>query len=428
MSELINRVREARVASRVLARLDSKTKNEALQAIIRGLEANAARIMEANEADLLQAEEDHLASALLSRLTFDRSKIEASVAGLQSLICLDDPVGKVLMGTRLDEGLDLYRVASPLGVVGVIFESRPDALVQIACLALKSGNAALLKGGSEAARTNRVLADVMLEATQGILPASWLILIEARSEVTELLALDRYIDLLIPRGSNEFVRYIMDNTRIPVLGHADGICHTYVAADCDPDMAEKLVLDAKTEYTAVCNATETLLIDRAWPRAFRSRLIEALNEAGVTLYGDDLLAAEYDLAVAPDWRTEYLDMSLSVKLVDSVTDAIEHINEYGSGHTDAILTSDMALADRFMDEVDSANVFCNASTRFSDGFRYGFGAEVGVSTSKIHARGPVGLEGLLSYKYKLYGSGQIAGDYNSGRKKFLHDKITTEGL
>lgn len=428
MSDLINRVREARHASRVLARLDSKTKNEALQAIIRGLEANADRIMEANEADLLQAEEDHLASALLSRLTFDRSKIEASVTGLQSLIVLDDPVGKVLMGTRLDEGLDLYRVASPLGVVGVIFESRPDALVQIACLALKSGNAALLKGGSEAARTNRVLADVMLESTQGILPASWIILIEDRSEVTELLALDRYIDLLIPRGSNEFVRYIMDNTRIPVLGHADGICHTYVAADCDPDLAEKLVLDAKTEYTAVCNATETLLIDRAWPQAYRSRLIEALKRAGVTLYGDDLLAAEYDLAVAPNWRTEYLDMSLSVKLVDSVTDAIEHINEYGSGHTDAILTSDMALADRFMDEVDSANVFRNASTRFSDGFRYGFGAEVGVSTSKIHARGPVGLEGLLSYKYKLYGSGQIAGDYNSGRKKFLHDKITTEGL
>lgn len=428
MHEIINKVKQARVASRALAQVDGKRKNEALQAIITGLEAEAKAIFAANEEDLKRAKAEALAPSLLSRLKFDQGKLEGSVAGLQSLIALPEPVGEIKLATRLDQGLDLYRISTPLGVVGVIFESRPDALVQIACLALKSGNAVLLKGGSEAKESNRILASVMTRATTDLLPDGWLTLLEERAEVTEILALDREIDLLIPRGSNEFVRYIMDHTRIPVLGHADGICHTYVAADCDLDLALKVVLDAKTEYTAVCNATETLLIDRAWPREKREKLIAYLQAGGVELLGDTDLAAEFDLEETTDWRHEYLDLRLSVKLVDGLNDAIDHINAFGSQHTDAILTRDKAMAARFMNEVDSANVFWNCSTRFSDGFRYGFGAEVGVSTSKIHARGPVGLEGLLTYKYKLFGSGQIVSDYNSGRAKFLHDKIDVESI
>lgn len=428
MREIVNRVKRARVASRQLARLDQSVKNQALEAIISALETSAAEIYAANDSDLERARREELASPLLSRLKFDQAKLAGSISGLRSLITLADPVGKIALATRLDNGLDLFRVSTPLGVVGVIFESRPDALVQIACLALKSGNAVLLKGGSEAKESNRILAKVLEEATADLLPAGWITLLEERAEVNEILSLDQEIDLLIPRGSNEFVRYIMDHTRIPVLGHADGICHTYVASDCDLDLALRVVLDAKTEYTAVCNATETLLIDRAWGIDKRKKLIARLTVAGVELHADEELAAAYDLLANKDWKQEYLDLKLSVKLVNGPDEAIEHINEFGSQHTDAILTGDEALAERFMNEVDSANVFWNCSTRFSDGFRYGFGAEVGVSTSKIHARGPVGLEGLLTYKYKLYGSGQIVDDYNSGRAKFLHDKIDVDSI
>ncbi len=428
MNEITNKVKLARVASRAFAQVDSRRKNEALEAVIRALEANSEAIFSANREDLKRAKEEKLTTSLLSRLKFDQGKLAGSISGLRSLINLADPVGRILLATRLDQGLDLYRISSPLGVVGVIFESRPDALVQIACLALKSGNAVLLKGGSEARDSNRILAEVLIDATKDILPAGWLTLLEERAEVNEILSMDKDIDLLIPRGSNEFVRYIMDHTRIPVLGHADGICHTYVAGDCDLELAIKVVLDAKTEYTAVCNATETLLIDRSWPEAYREKLIRHLQENAVKLFGDRELADAYDLDENSNWRQEYLDLCLSVKLVDGISEAVSHINEYGSHHTDAILTADQDAATRFMNEVDSANVFWNCSTRFSDGFRYGFGAEVGVSTSKIHARGPVGLEGLLTYKYKLFGSGHIVSDYNSGRVNFLHDKIDLESI
>jgi glutamate-5-semialdehyde dehydrogenase len=305
-------------------------------------------------------------------------------------------------------------------VIGVIFEARPDALVQISTLCLKSGNCAILKGGRETACTNKALFEVIhAAAVEAGLPEGCLHQVEAREEIAELLACDESVDLLIPRGSNAFVRYIMDNTRIPVMGHADGICHTYVDADADPAKAVKCVVDAKTQYVAVCNATETLLVDRA-AKGLVPSIVQALQDKGVEVRGTDevreLVACEP--ATDEDWDTEYLSLTISVKLVDGVDEAIEHINRHGSHHTDAIITENAETAARFMQLVDSAGVYQNCSTRFADGFRYGFGAEVGISTSKLHARGPVGLDGLVTYKYKLYGSGQIVADYASGAASF----------
>lgn len=298
----------------------------------------------------------------------------------------------------------------PDWVIGVIFESRPDALVQISTLCLKSGNAVLLKGGREAIRTNRILTELIQKATlEADIPQGWISLLESRDDVNQMLKLDKYIDLIIPRGSNEFVRYIMENSRIPVLGHADGICHCYVDSDADIKMAVDIVNDAKTQYVAVCNATETLLVHSAIASRFLPELKRKLDESNVELRGCERTQRiiEVKPASEEDWRTEYLDYILSVKIVDSIDEAIEHINTYGSGHTDAIITDNRGHAEKFMDLVDSGNVFWNCSTRFSDGFRYGFGAEVGISTSKIHARGPVGLDGLTIYKYKLIGKGHI---------------------
>ncbi len=347
-------------------------------------------------------------------------------AGIDSLIKLDDPVGKTLAATELDKGLELYKVSCPIGVVGVIFESRPDALVQISTLCLKSGNAVLLKGGSEAANTNRILADVIAEAsTKAGLPEGWIQLLETREEVAEMLALDEFIDLIVPRGSNEFVRYIMNNTNIPVLGHAEGICHVYVEAQADVDMAVRIAVDSKCQYVATCNAVETLLVDEKIASAYLPKVKAALEEKGVEIRGCEKTRAIIDVSAAgeKDWETEYLDLILSVRVVDGIDEAVGHINKYGSGHTDAIVTSDKVKACRFLEMVDSANVFWNASTRFSDGYRYGLGTEVGISTNKIHARGPVGLDGLLIYKWKLIGSGQVVADY-SGKagRKFRHKR------
>jgi glutamate-5-semialdehyde dehydrogenase len=299
--------------------------------------------------------------------------------------------------------------------------------VQISTLCLKSGNAVLLKGGSEAANTNQVLADVIVKATESAgLPAGWLQLLETRQEVAEMLKMDKYIDLIVPRGSNQFVKYIMDNTDIPVLGHAEGICHVYVDGDVDLDMAVKIVVDSKCQYVAVCNAAETLLVDEKIAKQFLPLIKAALEEKGVELRGCERTCSIIDVKAAKqdDWSTEYLDLLLSIKVVASLEDAIEHINRYGSGHTDAIVTNNKESAEKFMDLVDSANVFWNCSTRFSDGYRYGLGAEVGISTNKIHARGPVGLEGLLIYKWKLRGTGHIIADYSGpNAKKFTHKKM-----
>ncbi len=413
-------------AATKMAALDLETKNNALARIAMALLENKDRITEANNADLIRSEEEKLASPLLKRLKFDEKKINDVVEGIKSLIGLNDPVGKTMLSTMLDDGLELYKVTCPIGVIGIIFESRPDALVQISTLCLKSGNSVLLKGGREAKETNKVLADIIEEATVAAgLPKGWINLLESREDVNEMLKMDEYIDLLIPRGSNEFVRYIMDNSRIPVMGHADGICHVYVDGEADLDMAVKVTVDSKTQYVAVCNAAETLLVNEAIAEKFLPILKAELDNKSVEIFGDERTQKiiESKPACEADWATEYLDYTISIKLVADVDEAIKHINTYGSGHTDSIITTNKANAMKFMNLVDSGNVFWNASTRFSDGFKYGFGAEVGISTSKLHARGPVGIDGLTSYKYKLIGNGHVVDDYASNKKSFKHIAI-----
>jgi glutamate-5-semialdehyde dehydrogenase len=418
--------RQVQDVSIELAAMSAEQKNRALEQIALSLVERQDEIIRANQADLIRSEGEKLAEPLLKRLKFDESKIADVVEGIKSLIGLEDPVGRTLLSTELDEGLELYRVTCPIGVIGVIFESRPDALVQISTLCLKSGNGVLLKGGSEAMETNRVLVDVIIKATEKAgIPANWLKLMETRAEVSEMLKLDEYIDLIIPRGSNEFVRYIMDNSRIPVMGHADGICHCYVDEEYDLEMAVKIVVDSKTQYVAVCNALETLLVHKGAAARFLPAIKEALHKKGVEIVGCPRTREIIPVAPAAetDWKTEYLDYKLSIKVVNDLNEAIGHINRYGSGHTDSIVTTSREKAARFISLVDSGNVFWNCSTRFSDGFRYGLGAEVGISTSKIHARGPVGLDGLVIYKYILLGSGQVVAEYASREKTFKHRKM-----
>jgi len=420
------RAEKARFASRYLATLEADTKNRALEAVANALESSKEEIVRANEEDCLRSEKENLAGPLLKRLKFDGPKIEQVIEGIRSLILLDDPVGETKMGTELEPGLDLYRISCPIGVIGIIFESRPDALVQISSLCLKSGNAVLLKGGSEAALTNRILAQVIDDATvKAGIPAGWIQLVETRADVNEMFRLNESIDLLIPRGSNAFVRYIMENSSIPVLGHSDGICHIYIHEDADSEKVVPIVVDSKTQYVAACNALETLLVHQDKASEVLPPLKSALEGRGVQLVGCDRTCRIIEIAPAQqeDWSTEYVDYKLSIKIVDSLGEAVEHINTYGSGHTDAILTESRDTASLFMAGVDAASVFWNCSTRFSDGFRYGFGAEIGISTSKIHARGPVGMEGLMIYKYKLLGSGQTVAQFSSGEKSFTHHSL-----
>lgn len=424
----INRVAEkAKRASLELAAVPVEVKNRALAAISDAIQAEAGKIITANQDDCKRAEQEQLAMPLLKRLYFEDKKIKEACLGIKSLINLPDPVGTTLSATELDNDLELFKVSCPIGVIGVVFESRPDALVQISALCLKSGNAALLKGGSEASSTNRILADIIHDAAMKAgIPSSWMVLLETRDDVADMLSLDDHIDLVIPRGSNDFVRYIMDNTRIPVLGHADGICHVYVDKVADMNMAERICVDSKTQYVAVCNAAETILVHRDIAEIFLPKLKTAFALKDVEIRGCKETARIVDAQAATeeDWKTEYLDLIVSVKVVDDLNSAIDHINRYGSGHTDAIVTSDNDRARRFLDYVDSADIFVNCSTRFSDGFRYGLGAEVGISTDKIHARGPVGLEGLTIYKWRLIGKGHIVADYSGeGSRKFIHRKL-----
>lgn len=417
---------KAKSASIKLAAVSTERKDKALGKIAEALKANSERIVAANKKDLKLAEENDLAKPLLKRLKFDEKKLGSVCEGIASLQKLEDPTGKKLFGMELDEGLELYKVSCPIGVIGVIFESRPDALVQISTLCLKSGNGVLLKGGSEAENTNRVLAEVISEASEEAgMPAGWLQLLTTREDVKEMLGLDDYIDLVIPRGSNEFVRFIMEHTNIAVLGHSEGICHVYVDSEADLEMAAEIVADSKCQYVAVCNAVETLLVDDQIAGEFLPVIQKVLEKEGVELRGCEKTRQIIDCRAATeeDWRTEYLDLILSVKVVDCLDEAIGHINCYGSHHTDAIVTSNKDRAESFMGLVDSADVFWNCSTRFSDGYRYGLGAEVGISTNKIHARGPVGLEGLVIYKWKLYGRGQVVRPYANGEKKFRHGEI-----
>ena len=415
--------RRMKLAAPALAASTNEARNAALEQIALALEAHREEIFAANAQDLAAADENGVTGATRKRLKFDDGKLRDCISGLRQLETLADPLNKITLARELDENLTLYRATVPIGVIGVIFEARPDALVQIASLCVKSGNCAILKGGKETANTNRVLFNLIKDAViRAGLPESCLLQAEAHSEIDELLACDQDVDLLIPRGSNKFVRYIMENTKIPVMGHSSGICHVYADKACDQEKALPIIVDAKTQYAAACNAMETLLIDRAIASAFLTKAAAALAVAGVTLRGTEEAAqiVSMDVMGEDEFATEYGDLICSVKLVDGVEEAIRHINTYGSHHTDAILTEDAATAARFLQMVDSAGVYHNCSTRFADGFRYGFGAEVGISTGKIHARGPVGLEGLVTYKYKLFGQGQIVADYASGEKQFHH--------
>jgi glutamate-5-semialdehyde dehydrogenase len=405
--------------------IGSQVKDEALARIAAALRGGAAAILAANSADLADAERDGLATPLLKRLRFDEGKLAAAIEGIEALRRLPDPVGRRLSGRRLDEGLTLRQVSCPIGLIAMIFESRPDALVQMACLAAKSGNAVILKGGREAARTNGALCDLIAPAgVAGGLPGGWLESLETREEVAELLGLDEYVDLIVPRGSKEFVAHIKAESRVPVLGHSDGVCHVYLHEDADPAMAAAIAVDSKAQYPAACNAAEVLLVHRSF--AGLAAVAAALEAASVRLElcpRSAALLGREPTKTDGDWSVEYLDLRMAVKAVDSLDEAIAHINEYGSRHTDAIVTKSRNAAERFMDRVDSASVYWNASTRFADGYRYGLGAEVGISTGKLHARGPVGLEGLCTYKWKLEGEGHVVADYASGAKRFRHEEL-----
>ncbi len=404
-----------------MASTDIAVRNAALEKIAESLLAGKERIFEANAKDMERAQADNISPAVIKRLKFSEAKLSDAIAGIHNLIALPDPLFQIQLKRQLDEGLTLIRETCPIGVIGVIFEARPDAMVQIASLCIKSGNCAILKGGSETRETNKLLFELIYEAALSSgLPQGCLFQAEQRDEVAELLACHESVDLLIPRGSNAFVQYIMNNTKIPVLGHADGICHIYVDKDFDLEKAIPVIIDAKTQYTAACNAVETLLVHQDALEKLMPPLQKAFEEYKISLRATSDIADRYgsELATEEDFSTEYLDLIISAKTVENIDEAIWHINKYGSHHTDCIITEDNKAAEYFMRMVDSAGVYQNCSTRFADGFRYGFGAEVGISTGKIHARGPVGLEGLVTYKYKLFGNGQIVGDYASGRKSF----------
>lgn len=404
-----------------MAALSQEQRNAALEAVRTALLANQEAVFQANREDMEAAEKGGIAAAVMKRLKFDEHKLQDVTAGIAELINLPDPLSKVQLARELDEGLELYRVTCPIGVIGIIFEARPDALVQISSLCLKSGNCAILKGGKETARTNKVLFDIIYQAAvQAGAPQGCMLQAELHNEIDELLSCHETVDLLIPRGSNQFVQYIMNNTKIPVMGHADGVCHIYVDESFEEQKAVPIIVDAKIQYTAACNAVETLLVNRKIAQEFLPVISKALEENHVKIRGtaevSEIIPCEIMEEEAFD--TEYLDLVISVKLVDNVEEAVEHINRFGSHHTDCIITENEETALTFMQLVDSAGVYRNCSTRFADGFRYGFGAEVGISTGKIHARGPVGLEGLVTYKYKLFGSGQTVGEYAGGTKQF----------
>ena len=417
-----------------LSNLNTKTKNLALEKIADKLTANYNKILESNKIDLANAkllvEKGELSQSLYKRLALSENKFKEMVNGVKDVAKLSDPTGKLLSQMELDNGLILNKVSCPIGVIGVIFEARPDVIVQISSLAIKSANCVILKGGSEAINTNIALFDIINLALKEIpeIPKGIINLITSREDVKQILGLDEFIDLIIPRGSNDFVKYIQNNTRIPVLGHSEGICHVYIDKDADLNMAWKVSLDSKIEYPAACNASESMLVHTDIVEKFLPEMIKKFELANVEVYCDKILIDKLKLknvqiASKEDWQTEYNDLIISIKEVHSMDEAISHINKYGSGHTDTIITQNNQTAETFMNLVNSAGVFLNASTRFADGYRYGLGAEVGISTNKTHARGPVGLEGLLIYKYKLYGNGNIVDDYSKGKKHFNHKAL-----
>ncbi len=425
--ELIQRADDVKRSAFALAQTSDRQRKQALHSMADALEGSAEMIVQANSEDLHNAEEAGLAKPLLSRLKLNKEKLNKSIQGVRQVALLADPVGIRQLYRELYEGLYLERVTVPLGVLGIIFESRPDAVMQIASLAIRSGNAAILKGGSEAKATNKAILDALhLGLNQSDISSDSLYLLTTRSESLALLRLEGVVDLIIPRGSNELVRFIQDNTRIPVLGHADGICHLYIDNHADLPKALAIAIDSKCQYPAACNAIETLLIHKDVAESFLMIAVPKFEAAGVRLVGDETsnLYGIEEIATDQDWSTEYLDLVLSIKIVSSIDQALEHIRRYGSRHTDAIVTEDESIAAKFLSSVDSSGVYHNCSTRFADGFRYGFGAEVGISTQTLPPRGPVGLEGLVTYRYFLRGDGHIANDFASGRKTFSHKDLS----
>ncbi len=426
-SEEIIRLREE---ARRLGFSSAEERNGALSLIAAGLERDWRAIKAANDEDVAQAERDGLAPPLVKRLVYSEAKQREAKRGIADVIDADDPIGRIRQKRELDEDLILTQVTVPIGVIGMIFEARPDALVQIITLALKSGNAIILKGGSEAQRTNEALVASMRKSLgESPLGSRWIVLLESRSDVSQMLTMEDSIDLLIPRGSKEFVSYIMDHTNIPVLGHADGICHLFIDGSADLSMALAIAYDAKTQYPAACNAVETILVHRHIAAAFIPALKQRFG-LDVVIHGDEGTAALIDCVPYQDgdYDAEYLAMEVNIRIVDSLDEAIAHIARYGSNHTDAIVTADEEAKQTFLSQVDSADVFVNCSTRFADGYRFGLGAEVGISTGRIHARGPVGMEGLLSTKYLLEGSGQIVADYTGeGARAFTHIELLPAG-
>lgn len=414
--EFIDIAKRAKKASVKAQGLSSDIKNKGLIAVAEAIDENKNKIFEANKIDLDLAktlvEKGEITQSTFNRLKLDENKMRDMVKGIYDISKLEDPVNKTLLKRELDEGLVLHKVSCPIGVLGIIFEARPDVISQISALAIKSSNAVILKGGKESKNTNKTILEIINSALSGVngFPEGLLNQVYTRDDVAEMLKADKYIDLIIPRGGNSLVKFIKENTKIPVLGHADGICHIFIDESADLELAKKVVIDAKTQYPSACNSVETLLIDREFKGA--DELLDSLKQAGVEI-----------IFTPESWHKEYSDLKLAVKYVDSVDDAIEHINEYGSGHTESILTENKENAQKFMNLVDSAGVYHNVSTRFADGFRYGFGAEVGISTNKTHARGPVGIDGLVIYKYKLIGSGHIVKDYADGLKQFNHKDI-----
>ncbi len=414
--DFVEIAQNAKTASLEIADLSGEIKNKALLNIAQKIEQHKDEIFEANKQDLCEAENlvesGEITKSTFNRLKLDDNKLRDMVQGIRDIAELPEPINRKLLVRELDADLTLYKVSCPIGVLGIIFEARPDVIAQISALAIKSSNAVILKGGKESINTNKKIMSVILSALEEIeeFPKNVLNQVFSREDVAEMLKCDKYINLVIPRGGNKLVKFIKENTKIPVLGHADGICHIFVDESADLEMAQRVIIDAKTQYPSACNAVETMLIHKNFKQ------IEELMGS--------LELSEIKLIPNPDsWAFEYGDKILAYKFVECVDEAIEHINTYGSGHTDAILTQNIENAENFMNKVDSAGVYFNASTRFADGFRYGFGAEVGISTNKTHARGPVGLDGLTIYKYKLIGNGQIVGDYASGIKQFHHKDL-----
>ncbi len=428
MVDVIEIAKSAKDASIELLQVSSDLKNKVLTQIADRLEYYIQDIINANNVDLKNAQEllisGEISQSAYNRLKLDNNKIRDMIQGVRDIVNLPDPVNRTIWSKNIAEGIILKKISCPIGVIGVIFEARPDVISQISSLAIKSSNAVILKGGSEAVETNKTIFNIIKNAISSVndFPSNAVNIIFSRDDVNKMLTADEYISLIIPRGSNSLVKYIKSNTKIPVLGHADGICHIYVDEFADIDKAVNIIIDAKCQYPSACNSVETVLIHSEIKDILLPVLLNKLKENGVIINSDENIQNEYSEyvnSIADNWHKEYGDKIISLKIVESIDEAINHINKYGSGHTDCIITEKNLNAEKFMMFVDSAGVYHNISTRFADGFRYGFGAEVGISTNKTHARGPVGLDGLTIYKYKLYGNGDIVADFVSGKRTFI---------